>query len=103
MIKYRVSGNNPPEKIEIISETAHFVTYAPVGVDWNGVKRTYNVRTERKITAHDYWCDTFEEGKEHMIVGATNTIESLEKQLERAKEVLEAIKLLKEEECLNQI
>ena len=97
MFKYLVSGSKPPEKIEIISETAHFVTYTPVGVDWNGNKRVYDKRTGRKITSHDSWHDTYEEAKQFIVDAKQKVVRNLEGQLIEAKEQLVKAQNLKED------
>ncbi len=84
MIKYRcfTRGNNV-EKVEIVSQTEHFVKLS-------------NGRKDAKRSSGYNYFDSFNEAKEFLIESAENKVRSLRLQLERANGELGQIKGIKE-------
>lgn len=86
MIRYLASVYRRIEKVEVISETDHFLTY----------KTMYGQRRQRKINETEGFFYTFEEAKKFVVDHAENCVKNAENRLKYALEDLSRARELKE-------
>lgn len=91
MIKYRTggSGREQIEALEVVKETAHYVTFV---AEWGHRKSEHR---EKKDSGYYKWFDTWEEAHAYLLERAQGSVRNCSLSLDRARERLRRVEAMK--------
>lgn len=99
MEKFRLNYRGDIKKHIIVKETKHNITFLETHYMVIFDKMVTNEETQRKISTHHSWHDTFDDAKNYFIESCNEKIKSLKKQIDFEEEKIKAMLELNKTNC----